>query len=104
MRSRTFYDVVRIVGALQQLLGPSRLAYVIENTAVQHNFNSPGMVARDWPLIMSALGEPVLLDAVQVGSFAHRLRNYWTNRACPAHVIVGVAACAAAGHWAAAAG
>jgi hypothetical protein len=82
VRSRTFYDVVRIVGTLQKLLGSDRLAYIIENTAVQHNFSNRAMVARDWPVIVEALGEPVLLDAVQVGSAAHRLRNYWTNCAC----------------------
>jgi hypothetical protein len=87
LRSRTFYDAVRIVGALQQLLGEQRLAYLIENTAVQHNFSNPAMAARDWPLIAQALGDAVLLDAVQVGSHAHRLRNYWTNLACTRQLV-----------------
>ena len=29
--------------------------------------------------IWNELGEPVLLDAVQFGSRAYRLRNWWTN-------------------------
>jgi hypothetical protein len=87
LRLRTFYDVVRIIGALQQLLGEQRLAYLIENTAVQHNFGNPAMAARDWPLIVQALGDAVLLDAVQVGSHAHRLRNYWANLACTGQLV-----------------
>ena len=86
-RSITFYDLLRMVGALQQLNAAKPPAFVIENTAVQHNFSNPGMAAHDWPLIVEALGEPLLFDAVQVGSFAHRLRNYWTNLAAPAHLV-----------------
>ncbi len=54
---------------------------------MQHNFSNPAMAARDWPLIVQALGEAVLLDAVQVGSHAQRLRNYWTNLACTKQLV-----------------
>jgi site-specific DNA-cytosine methylase len=38
--SRTFYDVVRMLGTLQQLQRSRPPAFIIENTAMQHNFNS----------------------------------------------------------------
>jgi hypothetical protein len=48
---------------------------------MQHNFNSERV--HDFGKVVQALGPPVELDAVRVGSFAHRLRNYWTNIAPP---------------------
>ncbi|GAX78371.1 hypothetical protein CEUSTIGMA_g5813.t1 [Chlamydomonas eustigma] len=29
--------------------------------------------------LCAKIGSPVVLDAANVGSYAHRLRNYWTN-------------------------
>jgi hypothetical protein len=74
-RSRTFFDVLRILGTLQQLQPSKPPAFVIENT----HMPSQAVRERDLPVIVRALGEPVLLDAAQVGSYAHRLRNYWVN-------------------------
>jgi hypothetical protein len=74
--------VVRIVGALQQLLGPTCLGCVLENTAVQHNFRSPSMVARDWPLItLSGAGRASATGCCASRLQCARLRNYWTNLA-----------------------
>ena len=36
--------------------------------------------------ICSRIGPSVLLDAARTGSYAHRLRNYWTNLCNPAHL------------------
>lgn len=33
----------------------------------------------DFDILVSALGEPVCLHAAQFGSYAHMLRNFWTN-------------------------
>ncbi|KIY96367.1 hypothetical protein MNEG_11595 [Monoraphidium neglectum] len=78
-RSSTFYDLLRIVGALQQLQRSRPPAYLLENTHMHH---SKGTVqAIDYPEICRALGRPISLDAAQCGSYAHRLRNYWTNLA-----------------------
>ena len=44
-------------------------------------------LAGDFKIICDQLGDPVLLDAAQVGAGAHRLRNYWTNLANPAHLM-----------------
>jgi hypothetical protein len=40
----------------------------------------------DFTHICSAIGPCIVLDAAQVGSYAHRLRDYWTNLA-PSHDI-----------------
>ena len=39
-----------------------------------------------FPFVCDGLGDPATFDAAQVGSYAHRLRSYWTNLA-PAKTI-----------------
>ena len=42
--------------------------------------DDPRSVVREaWVEVTSTLGLPVILDAAQVGSLAHRVRAYWTN-------------------------
>ena len=100
-RSRTFWDLVRVLGALQQLQPLRPPAYLLENAPMQHNFRSP-TVRQDFDRVCRTVGSPVLLDAAQLGARAHRLRNFWTNLACPAQlrlVLAGVVR--PAGRWAA---
>jgi hypothetical protein len=80
-RSSTFYDAVRIVALLQQLQPYRPPGYLFENTAMQVPWNHAHVRLRDFPAICAIIGEPVLLDAAQFGSHAHRLRNFWTNLA-----------------------
>ena len=87
--SRTFWDVVRIVGSLQQLQLERPPAFILENTAMQYNFNSQRVRDHDYPLIKSMIGIPLEMDAASAGSFAHRLRNYWFNVA-PAQAVASV--------------
>ncbi len=82
-RSSNFYDAVRIVGALQQLQPAQPPGFILENTAMQAHFAHQEVREQDFPAVCSVLGEPVLLDAAQLGSFAHRLRNFWSNLAPP---------------------
>jgi hypothetical protein len=77
-RSRSFFQIVHIIGALQQL-APDRIAYVLENTAFQHNWKSASIANTQFEQVCRVIGQPVLLDAARVGSSAHRLRNFWTN-------------------------
>jgi site-specific DNA-cytosine methylase len=79
--ARSYYDTVRLVGALQQLQPHKRPAYVLENAPMQFNFAHKHIRDRDFPIICATIGTPVLLDAARFGSFAHRVRNYWTNLA-----------------------
>ena len=55
------------------------MAYILENVAMQMNFRHWHVRFPVFEELMSRLGPPVTFDAVQVGSRAHRLRNYWTN-------------------------
>jgi len=82
-RSRTFFDTVRVLGWLQQLQPELPPAYILENTAMQFNFVSAAIREGDFARVCAAVGTPVVIDAAQFGSHAHRTRNYWTNLAEP---------------------
>jgi hypothetical protein len=90
-RSSSFYPLVRLIAGLQMLQQARPPAYLLENTAIQCNFNTPEMAKRDFARICSVLGPPVLLDAAQFGSYAHRLRDFWTNLADPEHLQMAAA-------------
>jgi site-specific DNA-cytosine methylase len=79
-RSSTFFALHSVLQGLQQRLGP-RLAWVLENTAMDVPWQPHQQVLDDAVWLRQQLGEPVLLDAAQFGSKAHRLRYYWTNLA-----------------------
>jgi hypothetical protein len=79
-RSCTFYDAVRIVGALQQMQ-PVPPAFIFENTYMQDDDRHS--VRESFNIICRALGQPVVVDAARFGAFAHRARNYWSNMASP---------------------
>jgi hypothetical protein len=77
-RSITFFSLHRVLLRLQALLG-SRLAWVLENAALDVPWQRSEAVLQDAQLLHRLLGEPLVLDAAQFGSRAHRLRYYWTN-------------------------
>ena len=64
---------------MQQLNIAHPPAYLIENTAFQFNVAYPEMAAEHFAYVCKVLGTPLTFDSAQVGSYAHRLRNYWTN-------------------------
>jgi len=61
-----------------QSISPT-LRYVIENTPSQ--LDQREKVQEHYTLVKHYFGEPLLLDATQCGSYAHQLRNWWTNLA-----------------------
>ena len=81
------FGVARILAVLQLLMDKSApLAYILENTAAQFNHKHDTVRESDHPYICSVVGQPTPIDAAQFGSYAHRLRNFWTNLADPAHL------------------
>lgn len=81
--SCTFFALLKVLGFLQQLQPHRRPAYLLENTAMKHPTGAQkGQVGSDFQLICAAVGPCVELDAARLGSYAHRLRDYWTNLAC----------------------
>ena len=55
------------------------VAYILENVTMQDNFRHPHIrseVAHD---LFRKIGHPTKFNATDVGSYASRLRNYWTN-------------------------
>jgi hypothetical protein len=83
-RSGLLFDLVRVLGAFQQLAATPP-AYIIENVLFQSHHNQH--IARDdFQRVQGMLGVPVQLDAAQCGSLAHRCRNIWSNLATPAHL------------------
>ena len=88
--SRTLYYCVQIIGALQQVQQFPPL-YIVENAAMQYNWQSAQVRDHDFPEICNTLGTPVTFDAAQMGAYAHRLRNYWQNMVPPAVVSNAIA-------------
>eukprot|EP00899_Mesostigma_viride_P008611 jgi/Mesvir1/17751/Mv12102-RA.1 len=75
-RSGLFWDMLRIVGELQQLQQVPP-AYLFENVVA---VDSPSPTVReDWGTIVGILGEPVVSDNAGLGGNTHRLRAFWTN-------------------------
>ncbi|KAK3253434.1 Methyl-CpG-binding domain-containing protein 9 [Cymbomonas tetramitiformis] len=77
--SRLFYHAVRALSALQQLQPHRPPGYILEN--VSPLAHRPGTRMREevFPHIMEFVGQPVSFDAAQAGSYAHRLRAFWSN-------------------------
>ena len=84
-RSSTFYPLLHILSSLQMLQynGPPPW-FLVENTAMQSPTKVRPAVRAAFDEICSCIGHSVLLDAARTGSYAHRLRNYWTNLCDPA--------------------
>jgi hypothetical protein len=83
--SSTFYPLVNLCATLQLLQPALPPAFLFENTAMQTH-KDPNISVRDFEVICSIIGQPVLLDAARFGAGAHRLRNFWTNLALPRHL------------------
>ena len=75
-RSRLFVELVRVMEILQQNQARP-MGYVVENVFSGYDQRSKVILA--WKLINQTLGDCVVLDAAQFGSYAHRSRAYWTN-------------------------
>ena len=64
MHSRTFFDVLQLVGTLQQLQSHRLPGYILENVAPQHNHSSPyiwdykSTTTSRLPFVDSCLGFP----------------------------------------------
>jgi hypothetical protein len=78
-RAALLDDVIRIIRTLEDLQRKFPVAYLLENVAMQHNFRHPHIRNEVYPAVVKRIGEPFSFDAVKAGSYAHRLRNYWTN-------------------------
>jgi len=72
-----FTDMVRLITWAQSI--SPMLGYVIENTPSQ--LDKREKVQEHYTLVKHYLGEPLLLNVAQCGSYAHRLCNWWTNLA-----------------------
>ena len=74
----TYHALLQTLGWLQHeqrhALAP---LYFIENTV--HHTATPRAVVKAFEMLRSSIGQEVTLDAARVGSFAHRLRSYWSN-------------------------
>ena len=74
-RSWIFIDLLQIIQWAQRI-NPS-MGYVLENSPAQ--FDTRSQILADFAVIKHCLGSPLLIDVVQCGSYAHCLRNMWTN-------------------------
>jgi hypothetical protein len=76
-RSGLFMDMVRFI-TWAQSISPT-FDYIIEDTPSQ--LDQREKVQEHYTLVKHYLGEPLLLNATQCDSYAHQLRNWWTNLA-----------------------
>ena len=74
---------LQVIGALQQMQPATPPLYIVENAAMQYNFSSATVREEAYPAVCHALGIPITIDAARVGSYAHRLRNFWQNLSDP---------------------
>ena len=88
-RSSTFFDAVRVIGVLQQLL-PHPPAYLLENTYMQWPHSAPRVRDVDYPRIVSIVGPGFDADAARFGSGAYRLRTFWTNLQHAEHLRIAI--------------
>jgi hypothetical protein len=82
-RSDNFFDIIRVVGVLQQVQLHRPPGYILENTHMQSPHNHQHVRDVSFPGMCAVLGQPVELDAARCGSYDYRLRNFWSNLACP---------------------
>ncbi|GAX73351.1 hypothetical protein CEUSTIGMA_g804.t1 [Chlamydomonas eustigma] len=80
-KSSTFYPLLSVLASLQRMRSSYAfpLANLIENTATQYAYSSSRAMKDSFHELCAKIGSPILLDAANVGSYAHRMRNYWTN-------------------------
>ncbi len=76
-RSGLFMDMVWLITWAQSI--SSTFGYVIENTLFQ--LDQREKVQQHYTLVKHYLRKPLLFDVAQCNSYAHRLRNWWTNLA-----------------------
>ena len=89
-RAQLLHDMVRIIGTLQQLCTSHPPAYVLENVAFQLHRDSS--ISEDaFQHVCTIIGSPVMIDAAQFGSLAHRPRNYWTNLCSTGKLLAALA-------------
>ena len=85
--SSTFYPLLQLLGALQQIQKQRPPLFILENTAMQEgNLKGRQNILDDFQKINASIGPCTTLDAAQCGSYCHRLRNYWTNAAHAAEI------------------
>jgi hypothetical protein len=78
-KSSTIAPFVNIIAQLQLLQTDLPPGYIMENTAMQYNTKVPHISQQQYNLICTALGKPVCVDATRLDSYAHRVRDFWTN-------------------------
>jgi hypothetical protein len=85
-RATLLHDVAMIIKMMQMRHRDNPPGYILENVAMQRNFRHDHIKFPVYEQIVAQLGKPGTFDAAQAGSYAHRLRNYWTNLVHPEHL------------------
>jgi site-specific DNA-cytosine methylase len=80
-RAAILDKVISIIARLQSVQHVHPVAYMLENVARQDNFSHAHVRNEVAQEVFSKIGNPVKFDAADVGSYASRVRNYWTNLA-----------------------
>jgi hypothetical protein len=82
-RAALLDKVLGVVRHLQHKHCDHPVAYVLEDVPVQLNFGHKHVCTDVAEALQEQLSTPFTLDATDVGSYAARTRNYWTNLSSP---------------------
>eukprot|EP00854_Cymbomonas_tetramitiformis_P014763 gene14763-biopygen15212 len=76
---RLFYQAARVLSTLQQVQPRRPPAYVLKNVSPLSHRENTKIRKEVFSIINRVVGQPVSFDAARAGSYAHRLRAYWSN-------------------------
>jgi hypothetical protein len=77
-RSSLVFQLTKVIATLQQKAPENTVGYILENVPAELNYKSQ-QVRQDAVQLDCMLGAHAVTDAVQHGSYAHRVRALWTN-------------------------
>jgi hypothetical protein len=81
-RSGLFYPLLRVIRMFQYWAPENTVGYLLENVAMQFNWKHRGP-REDFMVIQHLVGKATTVDAARLGSYTHRLRNFFTNLVDP---------------------
>jgi hypothetical protein len=82
-RAALLQDVVRIIRSLQTGIIINHLHTCLRMLQCSITSGMPTSKFPEYEKLVNMLGTPLTFDAAQAGSYARRLRNYWTNLVHP---------------------
>jgi hypothetical protein len=78
-RSSLLFQLLRVLNHLQTYGPKDAVGYLFENVVPDSPWRRHTSKAHDCAVLYQELGQHVVCDAARFGSYAHRVRAFWTN-------------------------